>query len=80
MSFSQTVPVVTAAIAAAALFVAVPASAQTSTMLTSNQASPHKTMMAKTEQAPDARPSTTAQAPGGDKGSGLMAKAGNQLK
>jgi len=80
MSFSQTVPAVTAAIAAAVLFVAVPASAQTSTMLTSNQAGPHSTMMAKTEQAPTARPSTTSQAPGGDKGTGLMAKAGNQLK
>jgi len=80
MSFSQTVPAVTAAIAAAVLFVAAPASAQTSTMLTSNQAGPHSTMMAKNGPAPQARPSTTAQAPGGDKGTGLMAKAGNQLK
>ncbi len=80
MSFSQTVPAVTAAIAAAMLFVAAPASAQTSTMLTSNKAGPHGTMMAKTEQAPDARPSTTSQAPGGEPGSGLLAKAGNKLK
>ncbi len=81
MSFSQTVPAVTAAIAAAVLFVAVPASAQTSvTKLTSNMAGPHSSMMAKTEATADARPSTTAQAPGGDKGTGLMAKAGNQLK
>ena len=57
MSFSQTVPAVTAAIAAAVLFVAVPASAQTSvTKLTSNMAGPHSSMMAKTEATADARP------------------------
>ena len=80
MSFSQTVPVVTAAIAAV-LFVAAPASAQSSMAVTSNQAGPHSSMMAKNGPTPEARPSTTAQAPaGGTHGSGLMAKAGNQLK
>jgi hypothetical protein len=49
-------------------------------MMTSNQAGPHSTMMAKTEPTPDTRPSTTAQGAGGDKSTSLMAKAGNQLK
>ena len=49
-------------------------------MMTSNQAGPHSTMMAKTEPTPDTRPSTTAQASGGEKSTSLMAKAGNQLK
>jgi hypothetical protein len=82
MSFSRKVPVLAASIAAAALFAAAPASAQTSSsmMVTSNQAGPHSSMMAKAGPPADAHPSTTAQAPGGDQGSGLMAKAGNQLK
>jgi hypothetical protein len=80
MSFSRNVSVLAASVAAAALLVAVPASAQTSTMMTSNQAGPHSTMMAKTEPTPDTRPSTTAQASGGEKSTSLMAKAGNQLK
>ncbi|MFZ3354535.1 MAG: hypothetical protein WA268_27120 [Xanthobacteraceae bacterium] len=79
MSFSRNVSVLAASVAAAALLVAVPASAQTS-MMTSNQAGPHSTMMAKTEPTPDTRPSTTAQASGGEKSTSLMAKAGNQLK
>ena len=49
-------------------------------MMTSNQANPNSSKMAKAGPAPDARPSTTAQAPGGDQGSSMMAKAGNQLK
>lgn len=80
MSFSRKVPVLAASIAAAALFVAAPASAQNSMKLTSNQAGPHSSMMAKTGPAPDSRPSSTQQASGGDHASGLMAKAGNQLK
>ena len=79
MSFSRKVPALAASVAAAALLVAAPASAQTSMKLTSNSAAPNSTM-AKAEPTADARPSTTAQAPGGDKGSTLMAKAGNQLK
>ena len=79
MSFSRNVSVLAASVAAAALLVAVPASAQTS-MMTSNQANPNSSMMAKAGPAADARPSTTAQAPGGDQGSSMMAKAGNQLK
>ena len=79
MSFSRNVSVLAASVAAAALLVAVPASAQTS-MMTSNQAGPHSTMMAKTKPTPDTRPSTTAQASGGEKSTSLMAKAGNQLK
>ena len=79
MSFSRNVSVLAASVFAAALLVAVPASAQTS-MMTSNQAGPHSTMMAKTEPTPDTRPSTTAQASGGEKSTSLMAKAGNQLK
>jgi hypothetical protein len=80
MSFSRKVPALAASVAAAALLVAAPASAQTSMKLTSNSAGPNSTMMAKANPTADARPSTTAQAPGGDKGSSLMAKAGNQLK
>lgn len=82
MSFSKKVPALAASVAAAALLVAAPASAQSSSsnMLTSNQANPNSTMMAKSGSPADARPSTTAQAPGGDQGSSMMAKAGNQLK
>jgi hypothetical protein len=84
MSFSQKVPVFAVSIAAAALLVAAPASAQTtqgSTMFISNAAGPNGAMMAKQSgPAPAARPSTAAQTQGGDQGSGLMAKAGNQLK
>ena len=79
MNFAKKVPALAASVAAAALLVAVPASAQ-SNMMTSNQANPNSSKMAKTGPAPDARPSTTAQAPGGDQGSSMMAKAGNQLK
>ncbi len=79
MSFAKKVPALAASVAAAALLVAVPASAQ-SNMMTSNQANPNSSKMAKAGPAPDARPSTTAQAPGGDQGSSMMAKAGNQLK
>ncbi|MGA8820490.1 MAG: hypothetical protein WB624_24635 [Xanthobacteraceae bacterium] len=79
MSFAKKVPALAASVAAAALLVAVPASAQ-SKMMTSNQANPNSSKMAKAGPAPDARPSTTAQAPGGDQGSSMMAKAGNQLK
>ncbi|MFZ2068437.1 MAG: hypothetical protein WAV27_20890 [Xanthobacteraceae bacterium] len=82
MSFAKKVPALAASVAAAALLVAVPASAQSSSsnMMTSNQANPNSSKMAKAGPAPDARPSTTAQAPGGDQGSSMMAKAGNQLK
>ena len=79
MNFAKKVPALAASVAAAALLVAVPASAQ-SNMMTSNQANPNSSKMAKAGPAPDARPSTTAQAPGGDQGSSMMAKAGNQLK
>jgi len=79
MSFAKKVPALAASVAAAALLVAVPASAQ-SNMMTSNQANPNSSKMAKAGPAPDARPSTTAQAPGSDQGSSMMAKAGNQLK
>jgi len=81
MSFSRKVPALAASVAAAALLVAAPAFAQSSSMkLTSNSAGPNSTMMAKSAPAADARPSTTSQAQGGEQGSGLMAKAGNQLK
>ena len=80
MSLSRKVPALVASVAAAALLVAAPAFAQSSSMkLTSNSASPNSAM-AKAAPTADARPSTTAQAPGGDKGGSLMAKAGNQLK
>ncbi|HVU44115.1 MAG TPA: hypothetical protein VHD86_23950 [Xanthobacteraceae bacterium] len=79
MSFAKKVPALAASVAAAALLVAVPASAQ-SNMMTSNQANPNSSKMAKAGPAPDARPSTTAQAPGSDQGSSMMAKVGNQLK
>ena len=79
MSFSRKVPALVASVAAAELLVAAPAFAQSSMKLTSNAAAPNSAM-AKADPAADARPSTTAQAPGGDKGGSLMAKAGNQLK
>ena len=77
MSFSQKAPVLAASIAAAALIIAAPASAQTSTKLISNQAGPQSNTMAKSTPAPDARSSTTSQSQDGEKGSGLMAKASN---
>ena len=82
MGFSNKVPVLAASVAAAALLAAAPAFAQSSstTMLTSNAAGPSSSMMAKAGPAPDARPSTTAQAPGTEHGGSMMAKAGNQLK
>ena len=80
MSFSQKVPVLAASIAAAALLVAAPASAQNSTKLTSNQAGPQSNMMAKSTPAADARTSTTSQSQGGEQASSLMAKAGNMRK
>lgn len=81
MSFSRKVPVFAASVAAAALFVAAPAFAQSSSMkLMSNAASPNSSMSAKAKPAADAGDSKTAEAPGSAKTSGLMAKAGNQLK
>ena len=46
MSFAKKVPALAASVAAAALLVAVPASAQ-SNMMTSNQANPNSSKMAK---------------------------------
>ena len=46
MSFAKKVPALAASVAAAALLVAVPASAQ-SKMMTSNQANPNSSKMAK---------------------------------
>lgn len=81
MSFSRKLPVFAASVAAAALFVAAPAFAQSSsTKLMSNAAGPNSSMSAKAKPAADARASTTTEAPGSAKASGLMAKAGNQLK
>ena len=79
MSFSKKVPVLAASVAAAALLVAAPAFAQ-SNMMTSNQANPNSSMMAKAGPAADARTSTTTQAPGGDQPSSMMAKAGNAMR
>lgn len=81
MSFSRKVPVFAASVAAAALFVAAPAFAQSSSMkVMSNAAGPNSSMSAKAKPAADARDSKTTEAPGGAKASGLLAKAGNQLK
>jgi hypothetical protein len=83
MSFSKKAPVLAASLAAAALLAAAPVSAQAQgsmAAITSNAAGPHSSMMAKTGPTPDAHTSTATQAPGGEQGSGLLAKAGNQLK
>ena len=81
MSFSRKVSVLAASVATAALFVAAPAFAQSSSMkLMSNAAGPSSSMSAKAKPAADARASTTTEAAGSGKASGLMAKAGNQLK
>lgn len=78
MSFSRKVPVLAASVAAAALFVAAPAFAQSSsTKLMSNSAGPSSGMSAKAKPAADARDSTTTEAAGSGKASGLMAKAAN---
>jgi len=82
MSLLLKAPAVAASLAAVAMMLAVPASAQTNPTFASNAMGTGQQSAAKTEgPAAAARPSTAAQAPtDAGSGSSLMAKAGNNLK